>query len=234
MSTKKPWAPARALVVMAHPDDADYFVAGTVAAWAAQGCETAYVVATSGDKGNAAGVLTPEALSRLREAEQQAAAALVGAARVVFLGFADAMVMDGDELRRAIVAEIRRQRPQVVISLDPTCYFLNGRINHPDHRGVGEAVLAAVFPCANNALCYPEQVTAGLLPHDVEQLWLAATNAPDHWVDIAATFEQKVAALECNVSQLGPQSDVRAELTAAFAAPEGGFREGFRVVQLRG
>jgi LmbE family N-acetylglucosaminyl deacetylase len=229
-------APARALVIMAHPDDADYFAAGTVALWSTAGCTVTYVVVTSGDKGNAAGAISGAQLAALRQAEQRAAAAVVGVENVVFLEWPDATVMDGEDLRRSLVAEVRRWRPEIVLSLDPTCYYLSGRINHPDHRGVGEAVLAALFPASNNALCFPELLEQGLHPHTVRQLWLTATNAPDHWVDITAEFDRKVAALACNVSQLRPHDDVRAQLHAAFGVKDAEgrtvYREGFRVLAL--
>jgi LmbE family N-acetylglucosaminyl deacetylase len=71
----------RALCVLAHPDDVDFGSAGTVATWTAAGTEVTYCIVTDGDAGGFDD--TPrDQMGPLRQAEQRAAAAAVGAAGV--------------------------------------------------------------------------------------------------------------------------------------------------------
>lgn len=229
--------PERALVVMAHPDDTEFFAGGTLALWAAAGTDITLVLVTNGDKGSDDPSLTPELIGAQRQTEQRAAAAVLGIRHVVFLGEPDSELLYTLALRRRIVAEIRRYQPQVVITTDPACYYFgHSYINHADHRVVGETVLAAIFPASNNRFCHPELLAAGLLPHAVPQLWLAFAEQPDSWVDITATFAHKVTALRCHVSQFAPTYDVEAYLhqTNGVLTDEGQqtYRETFRVMRI--
>jgi LmbE family N-acetylglucosaminyl deacetylase len=192
----------RVLVVMAHPDDADFTVAGTVALWAQQGAECVYLLCTDGNKGSDDPALTPVRLAEIRRAEQRAALAQLGGRDVWFLGYEDGVLQATLDLRRDIAAVICRFRPDVVVCQDPTTYFFGSEyVNHPDHRAAGEAALGAVFPSARNRLIFPELFADGLEPHAVHTVYLVASERADTWVDVTTTMERKLAALAEHKSQ---------------------------------
>lgn len=189
---------SRVLIVGAHPDDPDFFCGGTVARWTDAGAAVAYVVVTSGDKGMPDPSLDPIAFSRMREAEQEASARKLGVTDVTFLRLTDGEVFDTLELRERLTAEIRRFRPDLIVTHDP----LTRRYRqHPDHRATGAAALAAAFPACRLATFFPEQVAAGLAPHVVGRALLFGSDQPDTFVDIVPVIDRKIAALEEHVSQ---------------------------------
>lgn len=199
---QEPGAPARVLVIAAHPDDIEFVVAGTVAKWRRAGSVVRYVVVTSGDAGTQDPNLTRAELARIREAEQRAAAAVVGVDDVVFLGYPDSAVEPTLSLRRDLVREIRRFRPTAVICFDPTMWFAGDEyINHPDHRAVAQAALDAIAPAAAMPLVFPELRLEGFEPHRVKEVFVAAGEAPNVWIDISETIELKIQALRQHVSQ---------------------------------
>ena len=205
----EPDPPERVLVIAAHPDDIEFVVAGTIAKWVRAGTHVAYVLATSGDAGTHQIGITRQELARIREAEQRAAARAIGVDHVVFLGYPDGEVQPTLELRRDLVREIRRFRPDTVICFDPTRLFVGGMyINHPDHRAVGQAAVDAVSPTAAMPLAFAEQlVEEGLKPHRVRQLLVTSTLNPDTWVDISTTLDLKVKALLEHKSQMDERRD---------------------------
>jgi LmbE family N-acetylglucosaminyl deacetylase len=226
--------PARAMVIFAHPDDIEYYVGGTVATWATAGCEVAFLLTTSGENGCDDPALTSQQVAATRQAEERAAAEILGARQVVFLDAPDGEVAPTLHLRRQIVAEIRRYRPDIVVIPDPTrfYFFEQGYVNHPDHRATGEAALAALAPAVANARYHPELSAEALAPHAVREIWLAIPPQPDWWVDISAVFETKRAAMHCHRSQIRDTArldDALRRWTETTDA-EGNFshREGFR------
>jgi LmbE family N-acetylglucosaminyl deacetylase len=193
----------RAMVVFAHPDDAEFGSAGTAAVWARQGVEVTYVVATDGSKGSSDPDMTSERLSELRYGEQREAARILGVKNVEFLGFEDGILQPTIELRKAISAAIRRYRPDTVILPNPVRSFeLNAFAQHPDHLACGEAALAAIYPCARDRLTFPELLKEGLEPHAVNEVFVVGTSNADHWIDITDTIELKVQALKAHHSQV--------------------------------
>jgi LmbE family N-acetylglucosaminyl deacetylase len=207
-SNHQPVPPKRALVVAAHPDDIEFVVAGSVAKWVRSGAKVRYVVATSGDAGTHRFDITREELGRIREAEQRAAARVVGVDEVVFLGYPDGQVEPSIALRRDLVREIRRFKPDTVVCFDPTRLFVsNSYINHPDHRAVGQAAVDALSPTAAMPLSFSEQIEEGLEPHRVRQILVASTLDPDTWVDISETIDLKIEALRQHVSQFDGRRD---------------------------
>lgn len=226
--------PRRAMVIMAHPDDIEYFVGGTVARWTTAGCDVTFVLATSGEGGCDDPTLLRQQLAALRQTEQRAAARVLGVEQVVFLDAPDGEVVPTLELRRQLVAEIRRCRPDAVIVPDPTRYYFfeQGYVNHPDHRATGEAALAALSPSANNPRYHPELLAEGLAPHHAGEIWLAMPPEPDHWVDITDVFATKLAAMDCHVSQMRDPTlwEQALRRSSAFAGADGlvGYCEGFR------
>lgn len=197
-------APSRAMVVMAHPDDAEFGCAGTVARWTAAGCEVVYVLGTSGDKGSDDPEMTSERLVETREAEQREAAKILGVKKVEFLRFRDAELMPNLELRLAITRMIRKYRPEALICQDPTARWMGQEyIQHPDHIAMGEAALAAVFPSARDRLTFPQLLAEGLEPYKTREVYIGGARDPDVWIDITDSFETKVKALGAHKSQMG-------------------------------
>lgn len=191
--------PAEVMVVMPHPDDAEFGAAGTIARWAREGKDIVYVVCTNGDKGTADIELKPEKLAKIREKEQLAAAKLLGVREVVFLRHPDQALEDTPEFRKEIVRLIRRYRPPTVVTVDPYRRYLW----HRDHRITGQVTLDAIFPYARDIYAYPDLLAEGLPPHKVREVWLWGSEEPNYCVDITDTFDIKMAALRCHQSQLG-------------------------------
>ena len=200
--------PERLLVVAAHPDDIEFGAGGLIARWVIEGTDVAYLVVTRGDKGSDDPSTDPDQLGRRREAEQRAAATEIGVMAVEFLHEADARVEPSISLREQVTRAIRRQRPQVVITHDPTVVFVNNEwVNHGDHRAVGQVVVDAVFPTARDPLNFPEHHADGLLPWKVSDLYLWSTNEANQLVDIGDTLDRKVAALRHHESQFRDFAD---------------------------
>ena len=186
------------MVVTAHPDDAEFGVAGTVARWVKQGKQVVYVVSTDGDKGTSDRSLKPEQLGEIRKKEQRAAAKVLGVREVVFLGYPDQGLEDTPEYRKQIVRLIRMYRPRIVVTSDPYRRYLW----HRDHRIAGQVTLDAVFPFARDHLAYPDLLEEGLEPHDVEEILFWAAEDINYRSDITDTFDLKIAALRCHQSQI--------------------------------
>ncbi|HEX4251684.1 MAG TPA: PIG-L deacetylase family protein [Pseudonocardia sp.] len=232
---------SRALVVMAHPDDVDFSAGGTVASWTDAGIEVAYCLCTSGDAGGFDD--TPrDQMAGLREREQRAAAEELGVRDVTFLGYPDGRLTASIELRRDISRQIRRFRPQRVLTASPEIAWRRLGASHPDHRAAGEAALAAVYPDARNPFAHPELLAdEGLQAWTVRELWLVG--APDerqnHAVEITATVERKLAALRAHKSQTGHLDDLEDRIrtwalqtAARHRLAEGRLAEAFQVVEL--
>jgi LmbE family N-acetylglucosaminyl deacetylase len=197
-----PPAPASVLVVMAHPDDAEFSAGGTLARWSQAGTRVCYCIGTDGDKGTSDPGRDPREVAAQRIDEQRAAARVLGVEEVIFLGHADGTLQPTLELRRDIVRVIRRVRPEAVLCPDPTRRFGPGYINHPDHRAIGEVTLDAVYPSARDPLVFPELVEEGLAPHKVGQVFIANPTDPTCLVDISQTLEIKLDALRQHRSQI--------------------------------
>jgi len=194
----------RVLVVMAHPDDAEFGCGGTIAQWAAAGKEINYVLCTSGDKGSSDLSLLPYKLAQMRRVEQVNAAHALGARDVVFLGYPDGTLRNTLDLRRDLVREIRRFQPDAVICQDPTMRWGGNRyLNHPDHRAAGDACLDAVYPSARDGHVFPELLVEGFLPHKVREVFMSTMQDPEVWVDITECFDRKLEGLRQHTSQVG-------------------------------
>jgi LmbE family N-acetylglucosaminyl deacetylase len=196
--------PARALGIFAHPDDAEFTVAGTVARWTEAGCRIVYVLCTDGDVGTQDDGLTQKEIAAIRRHEQQEACRVLGVEEVVFLGYPDGLLQPTLELRRDLVRVIRQHKPEVVLCGDPSVFFHGDEyINHPDHRAAAQAALEAVFPAASMPLVFPELADEGLSAHAVEQVYVWGSPEPNLWVDISETLERKIRALRRHKSQMG-------------------------------
>ena len=196
--------PSSLMVVVAHPDDAEFMVAGTVAKWAKHGCEVTYVIVTKGDKGSDDPTMTSSKLTEIREAEQRTAGTILGVTHFEFMGYPDGYLQHTLDLRRDITRLVRKYRPEVLVTFDPTHRLVGeSYVNHPDHRTTGDAAIDAVFPSARDRLTFPELLVDGLEPWKVHQLWLGFAAAPDVCVDISESIETKRAALAAHPSQFG-------------------------------
>ena len=190
--------PVDILLITAHPDDAEFGVAGSVARWTDEGRSVAYVVCTSGGKGSGDRNMTPEKLIGVREKEQRAAAASLGVSEVVFLGYEDQGIEDTPAFRKHLVEMIRLFKPQTVISSDPYRKY----IWHRDHRVLGQVVVDALFPFARDHMAYPDLLAKGLEPHKVKEALFFGADDINYRVDISATIDRKIEALKCHESQM--------------------------------
>lgn len=192
----------RVLVVTAHPDDPEFGFGASVAKMADEGADIQYVICTDGCQGGEDPSVPDAALTAVRYAEQRAAAEVLGVRDVVFLGFRDGTLLPNVELRKAITREIRRFRPELVLTHAPV-RSLGSSIgaSHPDHLAVGEATLCAVYPDARNPRAFPELLDEGLEAHKVKEVWLPWLEHPDHFVDATGLVERKIEAILCHRSQ---------------------------------
>lgn len=200
-----------ALVIYAHPDDAEFGCAGTVAAWTREGVEVRYVLVTNGASGSSDTEMTRERLVHIRLAEQQEAADVLGVKEVIPLGFDDGYLYPSLELRKAVTREIRRWRPDVIFTPhDPAIRaFQTFYINHPDHIAVGEVVYRAINPDASSGLMFPELwKEEGLEPFLPQALFVSNFVEGTTYVDIGETIDAKVKALHCHRSQIQNPDEV--------------------------
>jgi len=193
------------MVIIAHPDDAEFTCAGTVARWTKEGSKVVYVICTDGSRGSNDPAMPPERMAPLRRTEQLEAAHILGVSEVLFLDHEDGTLEATLQLRLELTRLIRRFKPDIVITGDPTRFFhRNVYINHPDHRAAAEAAIYAIFPSAVTRFIFRELLEEGLEPHKVSEVLVTGSPEPDTWVDISDTVELKIAALRAHRSQVDP------------------------------
>jgi LmbE family N-acetylglucosaminyl deacetylase len=196
--------PQKILVVLAHPDDPEFFCGASISSWTSAGHQVVYWLLTCGDKGSNDPDTQPDQLCVDRNAEQLRAAAVLGVHQVHFLGYPDGELVPDMNLRRDVTRIIRLERPDILVTCDPeTLYFGENRINHPDHRAAGQVTLDAVFPGAGNPLYFPELLAAGLPPHTPREVWVSLTTQPSIRLDVTAYWDTKIRALYEHKSQIG-------------------------------
>ncbi len=200
--TDKP-LPSVVLAVVAHPDDIDFGMGGTMALLAGQGVEIVYCLITDGDAGGEDRSMARHRMAAIRRSEQRAAADIVGAKDVLFLGYPDGRVEPSLSLRRDISRVIRQVRPDRVMTQSPIRNLERVFASHPDHLATGEATLSAVYPDARNPFAFPELLASGLDIHAVPEVWISGGPNSDVFVDITDVFPAKLAALTAHASQTG-------------------------------
>ena len=207
--------PKIVLGIAAHPDDLDFTVAGTLATFAAQGAQVYYLQLTDGGKGSDDPNLSCEAVAATRKSEQIAACNIIGGKEVFFLDHPDGELVASLDLKHEIVRYIRKIRPDVVITTDPTVIYDRewGIINHTDHRAAGEATLDAVYPLARDCHTFPELHEEGLEPHKVKTVLMTAFSNQNFFVDVTDVYQQKMAAAIAHGSQLSDPADMTKVLT---------------------
>lgn len=192
----------RVLIIMAHPDDPDFTCGGTMIKMANSGIEITYMILTNGDKGNHNPNITREELIERRKHEQRAAAEAEGVKHVLFMGEEDGFLQPTRELRKRVVREIRRIRPELIVCMNPDRYLVGkGYINHPDHRNAGLIALEAIFPASDNMMFFPELIDEGYPPHKISQLYVVGGAEQSLEIDITDVIHQKVEALLNHVTQ---------------------------------
>lgn len=230
--------PKKVLIIVAHPDDIEFGSGGSVAAWTDAGAEVVYVIVTNGASGSNEATMMRDTLIPLREAEQNAAAAIVGVHDVRYLGYPDGTLQPTLELRRDLTRIIRETKPDRVVIMDPTTVLIQQEdfdyINHPDHRAAGEAALYAVFPSSETRPIFPELLAEGLEPHKVRELYFNIPINANVAVDISEQIDRKIRSLLCHKSQIGEEVVEMVKGWSARSGQEVGvpFAETFRVMRL--
>jgi len=225
------------LVILAHPDDPEFFLGGAVARWVRAGHSVRYVLLTKGDKGAGEDITSPGEVIKIRVQEQDSAARILGVKSVAYLDYHDGYLIPDLEMRKKVVRVIRKYQPDILVTCDPTNYFPSQQyINHPDHRNAGQVVIDAVFPASGNRFFFPELLEEGYLPHEVEEVWMSLTNTPDVTLDVTDHWRDRIEALKMHASQIGDPDAfekrilewVQNEGTTSFR-----YEENFRVIKFR-
>jgi LmbE family N-acetylglucosaminyl deacetylase len=234
--TNKSYIPESAMAIHAHPDDIEFTCAGTLARWAHAGSRVIYVLCTSGDVGIDEPGMTREKATQIREAESLEAARIAGVSQVVFLHEPDGLLQPTLELRKKLVREIRKYRPEVIVTGDPTIVWSgDDYINHPDHRAAAMAALDAAFPAAGQPNLFEELAQEGLTAHKVRKVYAHVWERADIFVNIEETMDVKVAALCAHKSQLkdwDPEPMLKEWASSAAKGKEMQYAEAFKVVTL--
>ena len=233
--------PLRVMGVFAHPDDPEFFAGATFAKWSKAGAEIVFVVATSGDKGSSDPEMTHERLVEIREEEERKAAAVLGVKEVVFLRHKDGELFPNLELRRDVTRQIRKHKPDIVVTLDPTVFWRGtGGINHPDHRAIGAATFEAVFPAARDRLNFFElERDEKLETHKVLTVYVAGAAEPTLVMDVTDSIDMKILSLHEHKSQISDMDALAERLKERMLDPESPpefprYVERFRMIKLRG
>lgn len=233
-------SPLNILVILAHPDDPEFFCGATLAKWAREGHHITYQLITCGDKGfneSTPADMTTDALCAIRHEEQIAAANVIGVEAIHFLDTADGYLVPDLKLRREIVRVIRKFKPDVLVTCDPETLFATYGINHPDHRAAGQVVMDAVFPAAGSRVFFPELLAEGFEPYMPKEVWCSLTMQPNVKVDVTETWQTKLDAILKHVSQIANVDKfierMKSRHTEDSTDENPRYEESFRVVKYR-
>ncbi|HZP57476.1 MAG TPA: PIG-L deacetylase family protein [Dehalococcoidia bacterium] len=226
-----------ALVVAAHPDDADFGAAGTSYLWSREGWTFYYLVCTDGSKGTSDPHMDPSELIRLRRDEQREAARRAGVSDVFFLDYVDGELTYTRDLLGDVVRHIRMLKPYAVFTHEPEAFIVrNSFVNHSDHRCTGQVTIDAIYPAARDRLNFPEHLAAGLETHNVKEIYIWGSEQTNFEVDISECVEQKIHALQAHVSQgfgaEDPNSEFLKFVRERWRGEDGRYTERFRRVVL--
>lgn len=233
----KCYIPQSAMAIFAHPDDIEFTCAGTMARWANSGTRVSYILLTSGDAGiNDPEIAKDEAIT-IRESEARTAAKICGVEEIRFLGESDGILEATISLRKKIVQEIRRFKPEVIMCGDPTVTLAGeSYINHPDHRAAALAAIDAVFPAAGQANLFNEIFTDyGYTAHKPRKVYIQTWQDANTFVNIENTIELKVKALRTHKSQLNgwdPEDMIKEWAKDTAKGKEMAYAEGFKMITL--
>lgn len=217
------FSPKVILAVVAHPDDIEFCMGGSIARWIQEGAEVHYLILTDGSIGTVDDTLSPQQIAVKRQEEQRAAAKILGVKNVHFGDYQDCSLAVRNDVKRDIVRIIRKVRPDTVITIDPTMVYsmTRGEINHTDHRAAGGATLDAVFPLARDHLAFPELADKEMLkPHKVATVLLINYDTANFYIDITETMDRKIAALAAHTSQFSDMAAIE-KLVRGYAEESG-------------
>ena len=186
---------------MAHPDDCDFGAGGTIAQWTAKGIQVSYCIITNGDQGGEESGIPLDEMPKVRQKEQRDAGRALGVTDIQFLNYRDGWLTPTIELRKEIVREIRRAKPDRMVIQSPERNWDRIGASHPDHLAAGETAIQAVYPDARNPFAFTDLRAEGFEPWRVREVWVTGSPNPNHFVDITDTFAKKMAALHSHVSQ---------------------------------
>ena len=228
----------RVLVVNAHPDDSDFGASGTIAQWVKKGIQVSYVLCTNGDQGGEASTYSKEEMPAVRQREQREAGLAIGVTDITFLNYVDGHLEPTIALRKDIVRQIRRVRPDRIICQSPERNWERIGASHPDHLAAGEATIQAVYPDARNPFAFTDLLdNEGLQPWRVKEVWMSGFSTPNHFVDITDTFDLKIKALKAHASQVSHIDDLETMIrewgqrnAGIGGLPEGRIAESFKIV----
>ncbi len=174
----------RLLACFAHPDDEAFPVGGALARHAHEGVDVRLITTTLGEEGDIRqeGAATRETLGEIRRIELSCAVRALSLKSNEVLGYRDSG-MDGweannhprafvkapvEEVVERLVLEMRRFRPQVVLTFEP-----GGLYGHPDHIAICHHTTQA-FQMASDPSAFPDQLVNGLAPHTPQRLFYSA------------------------------------------------------------
>jgi len=225
-----------ALGVFAHPDDNEWNAGGTIASWVKQGVEVNLVLVTNGSSGSSDPEMTRDKLKEIRMVEQRAAADVLGVKEIVMLGFEDGYVYPDLELRKAVAREIRRFRPDVVLTHSTERLMADVYANHPDHIATGEVVLRSINPDASSGLMFPELwKDEGFEPFLPKAVFIGTFGFGPVFTDISDTVDQKIEALQQHRSQIENPEEIETFVRERFKQIAGEqpyeFAESFRLLR---
>lgn len=201
----------KVLVVVAHPDDAEFGCGASLAKWAREGREVRLLLCTNGDKGTSDRSLTSPQIAAIRAVEAAEAGKALGLVGVDILGHPDGFLQETVELQEKVVRAIRTFQPDVVVCQDPT-RRIGGVAQHRDHRVAGSITLDSVYPAARDFLNFPEHLAEGIEPWKVAEVWITGAEHPDVFVDVSETIDAKIESLRCHKSQIGDMDAIATRL----------------------
>lgn len=227
----------RILVILAHPDDPEFFLGGTIKMWTSLGYQVDYGLLTDGELGLSEAFPDPKKLAEMRHVEQRAAADVMGVSSITWFGYPDGFLVPDIEKRKVIARFIRKMKPAIVVSSDPTSYYLgNNYLNHPDHRAAGQIVADGLFPAAGNNGFFPELIDEGYPAHRVSELWMSLPKDRNVEIDVTPYWEARVSALLNHHSQIGTPDVFMQRMKTRRAETEDGpdrYIESFRRIVFR-
>jgi LmbE family N-acetylglucosaminyl deacetylase len=227
MAEEQPRVLDKVMVILAHPDDPEFFCGATIARFAREGKHVRYCLLTCGDKGSDDPGMTHDRLCAIRNEEQANAARVLGVRDLVWLNYPDGDLVPTPEARLRVAREIRSFKPDIVVTCDPTRMYSPFGINHSDHRAAGQITLDAIYPGVGNRMYFTELLDEGLEPHQVKEVYIAGAVEPDTVLDVTDTFALKLKALREHKSQIKDPDGLERRLRERFNR-DGIFVETFR------
>jgi len=231
------YIPKSAMAIFAHPDDIEFGVAGTLARWAKNGTKISYVLLTNGDVGIDDPKISQDEAIRIRQEESRIAAKIAGAHEITFLDQPDGLLEANLKLRKMLVKEIRRFKPEVVVCGDPTVTLPSETyINHPDHRAAATAAIDAVFPASGQPTLFSDiEEQEGYKAHKPRKVYIQVWSEPTTFINIGETIDLKIEALRAHKSQMNgwdPAPMIKEWAAETAKGKEMQYAEGFKVITL--